>query len=126
MIVASDWPDALGYEPWLSEVWANYLGNALKYGGRPPRIELGYTPQPAGMIRFWVRDNGKGIAIDSIGKLFKPFTRLGGNDEKGHGLGLSIVKRIVNTLGGNVGVESEVGTGSSFWFELPAAPPEED
>lgn len=126
LVVASDWPDALGHEPWLEEVWANYIGNAVKYGGRPPRIELGHTMQPNGLIRFWVRDNGNGVAKHDIGQLFKPFSRIGGTRQKGHGLGLSIVKRIVDKLGGQVGVDSEVDHGSTFWFELPEAPPDDD
>jgi light-regulated signal transduction histidine kinase (bacteriophytochrome) len=56
------WPVAIGYAPWIEEMWANYLSNAIKHGGRPPRVELGATPQPDGMLRFWTRDNGPGLA----------------------------------------------------------------
>ena len=65
------WPTVLGYAPWIEEVWVNYMSNAIRYGGSPPRIELGATPEPVGgfddaggaprgMVRFWVRDNGAG------------------------------------------------------------------
>jgi len=120
---ANKWPQAVGYGPWVEEVWVNYLSNALKYGGRPPRIELGATPQPNGMIRFWVRDNGNGLGPEDQARVFTPFTRLDQVRAKGHGLGLSIVQRIVEKLGGQVGVESEglPGRGSLFFFTLPDA-----
>jgi signal transduction histidine kinase len=118
----SAWPVALGYAPWVEEVWINYLSNALKYGGRPPRIELGAKAQPEGMTRFWVRDNGPGIPPEAQSRLFTPFTRLDQVRAKGHGLGLSIVRRIVEKLGGQVGVESQTGQGSAFYFTLPGAP----
>ena len=116
---ASAWPVALGYVPWVEEIWVNYLSNALKYGGRPPRLELGAEAQPDGMVRFWVRDYGAGLAPEDQVRLFTPFTRLDQVRVKGHGLGLSIVRRIVEKLGGQVGVESQVGQGSTFSFTLP-------
>jgi signal transduction histidine kinase len=116
------WPQAMGYAPAVEEVWVNYLSNALKYGGQPPQIALGAQTQPDGMVRFWVRDNGPGIAPEDQVRLFTPFERLDQTRAKGHGLGLSIVKRIVEKLGGQVGVESKVGQGSVFSFTLPAAP----
>ena len=129
------WPVALGYEPWVEEIWVNYLSNALKYGGRPPRLELGYSiadwPSPgeksaiqnlkSEIIRFWVRDNGPGLTPKEQVRLFKPFTRLDQVRAKGHGLGLSIARRIVEKMGGQVGVESEVGHGSVFSFTLACA-----
>ncbi|MCI0395441.1 MAG: GAF domain-containing protein [Chloroflexi bacterium] len=114
-----EWPVALGYAPWVEEVWVNYLSNALKYGGSPPRIEIGVTPQGDQMLRFWVRDNGPGIPAEEQERLFVPFTRLSQVRTEGHGLGLSIVQRIVTRLGGEVGVESVPGQGSTFYFTLP-------
>ena len=123
------WPVALGHAPWVEEVWVNYLSNALKYGGRPPRVEFGgellpnvsnsnvITSRPA---RFWVKDNGHGLTPEEQARLFTPFERLSQVTVSGHGLGLSIVKRIVEKLGGTVGVESAVGHGSTFYFTLPA------
>ncbi|HEY9527333.1 MAG TPA: histidine kinase dimerization/phospho-acceptor domain-containing protein, partial [Anaerolineales bacterium] len=61
LILPQVWPDAVGYEPWVEEVWANLLSNALKYGGQPPRVELGASALSDGMLRFWTRDNGPGI-----------------------------------------------------------------
>jgi two-component system sensor histidine kinase/response regulator len=117
---AKAWPAALGRGPWVEEVWANYLSNAIKYGGQPPHVEMGAEAR-AGMIRFWVRDNGEGIALEEQERLFAPFEELHKVRAKGHGLGLSIVRRIVEKLGGRVGVESEPGQGSLFFFTLPAA-----
>ncbi len=122
VIIPQKWPAAIGYGPWVGEVWANYISNAIKYGGQPPRVELGATPEPSGMIRFWVRDSGPGIPAEAQAALFTPFLQLHKSKRDGHGLGLSIVLRIVEKLGGKVGVESQVGKGSTFYFSLPAAP----
>jgi signal transduction histidine kinase len=119
----SDWPVAEGYGPWIEEVWVNYISNAIRYGGRPPRVELGATRQPDGMVRFWVRDNGSGLTPEQQSKLFTPFTQLSQIQTGGYGLGLSIVQRIVKKLGGQVSVESSglPNRGSVFSFTLPAA-----
>lgn len=117
------WPQAVGYGPWVEEVWANYLSNAVKYGGCPPCVEVGTQAQSDGLVRFWVRDNGDGISPQDQARLFAPFERLSQVRIKGYGLGLSIVRRIVEKLGGQVGVESDgvPGHGSVFSFTLPAA-----
>jgi signal transduction histidine kinase len=114
------WPVAIGYAPWIEEVWANYISNAIKHGGRPPRVELGASPQPDGMLRFWARDNGPGLPQKAQARLFTPFSQIDRLHNPGHGLGLSIVYQIVEKLGGQVGVESELGQGSLFFFTLPA------
>jgi two-component system, sensor histidine kinase and response regulator len=116
----SEWPRAIGYAPWIEEVWVNYLSNALKYGGDPPLIELGADRLPGDMVRFWVRDKGPGLSKEDQARLFTPFTQLKQVPATGYGLGLSIVQRIVTKLGGRTGVESELGEGSLFWFTLPA------
>ena len=77
------------------------------------------------MIRFWVEDNGLGISPHDKARLFKPHSRLHEPRVRGEGLGLSIVLRIIQRLGGNVGVESHQGKGSVFWFTLPIASPED-
>jgi signal transduction histidine kinase len=112
------WPTAQGYGAWIEEIWANYISNALKYGGRPPHVTVGATPQANGKIRFWVKDNGLGLVPEAQARLFTEFTRLNEARASGHGLGLSIVQRIMEKLGGEVGVESEVGQGSLFYFTL--------
>jgi signal transduction histidine kinase len=115
---APTWPVAVGYGPWIEEVWMNYIDNAVKYGGAPPRVQLGATREN-GSVRFWVRDNGRGLPSEEQGLLFTPFTRLDQAHTKGHGLGLSIVCHVVEKLGGQVGVESRAGQGSTFSFTLP-------
>lgn len=122
LIVPESWPVALGYAPWVEEVWANYITNAIKYGGEPPVVTLGGDEPHDGYIRFWVEDNGKGIPAEQAEALFKPFTRVQGVRAQGYGLGLSIVRRIVTRLGGDVGVEPAPGGGARFSFTLPAAP----
>ncbi len=115
------WPMAMGYLPWIEEVWANFLSNALKYGGRSPCVELGADCHDKS-VRFWVRDHGQGIPPEEQVRLFQPFTQFGKVHKPGHGLGLSIVLQIIGKLGGQVGVESRPGQGSLFYFTLPAAP----
>jgi signal transduction histidine kinase len=122
IIVPETWPVAVGHSQWVEEVWDNYLSNALKYGGRPPRVELGATIEPDGMVSFWVRDNGNGLPPEAQAQLFTPFKRFTKERTDGHGLGLVIVQGIVEKLGGQVWVKSEVGQGSTFGFTLPAAP----
>jgi two-component system sensor histidine kinase/response regulator len=112
------WPAAVGHAPWIELVWANYLSNGLKYGGHPPLLELGATPQPDGGVQFWVKDNGRGLAPEAQALLFNEWTRLHTDEPNGHGLGLAIVLRIIKKLGGSVGVESVVGSGSRFYFTL--------
>ncbi|MEW5957412.1 MAG: PAS domain S-box protein [Chloroflexota bacterium] len=121
LILPPGWPEALGYAPWIEQVWANYISNAIKYGGKPPRLQLGATERSDGLVRFWIRDNGPGLTAEEQTRLFVPFIRLDQVRATGHGLGLSIVHRIVTRLGGEVGVESEgvPGKGSIFFFTLP-------
>ena len=114
-----NWPVVWSYAPWLEEIWVNFLDNALKYGGQPPRVELGATPLPDGRVRFWVKDNGPGIPLEQQSHLFVPFQRLGTSRVEGHGLGLSIVHRIMERLGGETEVESQINQGSIFSFTLP-------
>ncbi len=116
-----DWPAAVGYAPWLESVWTNYISNALKYGGQPPVIELGASPLPAGRVKFWVRDNGQGISTEEQARLFHEFARLEHTRRiEGHGIGLSTVRRIIEKLHGQVGLESRPGQGSTFFFTLNA------
>ncbi len=117
----ANWPAARGYAPWVEEIWANYLSNAIKYGGQPPHVELGANVEPDGMVRFWARDNGPGIPSRECDRLFnKSNDRVVNAGRPGHGFGLTIVSSIVDKLGGRAGVESQMGQGSLFFFTLPA------
>ena len=122
-VMPGEWPVARGYAPWIEEVWVNYLSNALKYGGSPLRIRIGAEPCGTELVRFWVWDNGPGLTPEQLSGLFVEFTRVSQVRATGHGLGLSIVKRIVEKQGGAVSAESEPGNGSKFIFTLPAALP---
>ncbi len=125
-----EWPPAVGHVQLVEEIWANYISNALKYSGDTPHIALGYDEtlldsEKGSYRRFWVRDSGPGIAPQIRDTLFEPFVRLPDGRARGssHGLGLSIVRRIVEKLGGGVGVESSPTAGSCFWFTLPTGKP---
>lgn len=129
IITPPTWPVAAGYGPWLEEVWFNLIDNAIKYGGLPPRVELGYArPDRDGkdVIEFWVRDNGSGLTPEEQARLFVPFSTLPRSRGTGYGLGLSIVRRIVEKLGGQVRVHSEgvPDRGSVLSFTLPGMPQE--
>jgi len=114
------WHDAMGYSQWIEEVWVNYISNAIKYGGTPPHIQIGCTPINDETIKYWVRDHGIPIVLSRRPELFIQFSRLDPrSSEEGHGLGLSIVKRIIQRLHGDVGYEEADGDGSVFWFTLP-------
>lgn len=118
------WPTVVGYPEWIEEVWMNYLSNAIKYGGAKPEIKIGYdadkfVANDKELIRFWIKDSGQGILPQNQKMLFSKFERLNQVEISGHGLGLSIVNNIINKLGGEVGVESELSKGSLFYFTLP-------
>jgi len=127
VITPKEWPVVRSYKPWLEEVWVNYISNAIKYGGKPLQITLGYDQLPAdsqngARVSFWVKDNGAGLSPDQQDSLFVEFSRLDEMHAEGHGLGLSIVRRIIEKLSGEVGVESTIGQGSKFYFVLPIEP----
>lgn len=118
--VPKELPRARGYGPWVEQVWTNYITNAVKYGGRPPRILIEWMPSANNMIRYMVTDNGRGLEPEEQAVVFNEFTRLNHIDTDGHGLGLAIVERVVTRMQGVVGLESTPGGGSTFYFCLPA------
>jgi len=125
--IADTLPTVVGERTRLRQVWANLISNALRFSRPqvPPEIEIGARQEPKGTVAFFVRDNGIGIAPEHQEKIFEIFYRVEGkyHDDEGTGVGLAIVKRIVQAHGGRVWVESEgLGKGSTFWFTLPIAP----
>lgn len=110
------------YGQWIEEIWLNYLSNAIKYGGHPAMISIGFRhDSQTGFTIFWVDDRGPGIMPEQASKLFTEFHRLHTERKDSHGLGLSIVQRICNKLGGQCGYERNAQGGSRFWFSLPVA-----
>lgn len=119
------WPTPMGVSSWIQAVWVNYISNAIKYGGEPPEVKLYWEelPDRPGCIRYGVQDNGPGIDPDKQHRIFKEFTRVGGEKSEGHGIGLSIVRRVIIRLGGEVEMENVIpGPGSRFSFILPTSP----
>ena len=108
----------------MTEVFHNLISNAVKYNDKPhPVVEIGYTEKmdpetKRGEFEFFVRDNGPGIKKEYFEKIFQLFQRLQ-RDEEGTGIGLTIVKRVVEWHGGRIWLESEVGAGTTFYFTLP-------
>lgn len=117
--ISTNFESSVGYGPWIEEVWYNYIRNAIKYGGTPPSIEIGSSKAEDGYNKFWVKDNGMGLDERQCDIIFVDPKKLGVGLVKGHGLGLSIVKRIVQKLDGWVTVESTTNEGSVFSFYLP-------
>jgi len=115
----------LGHEATLLQVMLNLLGNALRYGklGVPPRV-LVRSEGRDNRIRISVQDNGIGIAAQYHQKIFEVFERVPTpNTQDSTGIGLAIVAKSVERLGGTVGLESQPGAGTTFWFELPGVTP---
>jgi signal transduction histidine kinase len=129
------WPQVRFSRVRLRQIWSNLLSNAIKFLGQQtaPRIEVGWRilPQDVDLERedapatiwaeFWVRDNGIGIHPEYQQRIFRPFQRLKVVEVDGTGVGLSIVRRIVEGRGGTVRVESAPGQGATFYFTAPLA-----
>jgi signal transduction histidine kinase len=109
-----------GHEASLTQVISNLLANAVKFvqPGRKPKVRV-WTETRGPMVRISFQDNGIGVAPEHHGKIFGMFERLSaGSEYEGTGIGLAIVTKAVERMGGTVGLESEPGAGSTFWIEL--------
>ncbi len=104
----------------LRQVLLNLLSNAIKYNRPGGTVQVELAPQGSGRLRILVTDTGAGIPAQRLGELFQPFNRLGieGSGIEGSGIGLTITRRLVEMMGGSVGVLSQPGVGSTFWVEL--------
>jgi PAS domain S-box-containing protein len=121
-------PVVLANESGLTQCFSNLIGNALKFvePGKDPEvlIRAGQVNKPGGnpdenWVRIWIEDKGIGISPNMLPRLFNMFVR-GSNRYEGTGIGLALVRKVVQRMGGNVGVESGSGQGSRFWIELRA------
>ena len=104
----------------VKQVLINLLFNAIKYNKPNGAVSVEYSLNAADSIRISVRDTGAGLAPEQLAQLFQPFNRLGKESgaEEGTGIGLVVTKRLVEMMGGTIGVDSTVGVGSVFWIEL--------
>ncbi|MBF0292612.1 MAG: HAMP domain-containing histidine kinase [Nitrospinae bacterium] len=107
----------------LHQVLTNLLSNAIKYNKKGGGTILSWRPLDENRVRISITDEGVGISEDNIKNLFKPFDRMGkeGRNIKGFGIGLTIAKRLVESMKGGIGVESQIGRGSTFYVDLPSA-----
>jgi len=125
-VVVHELPSVWGDPTALEQVFANLLGNAINYldPSREGRVEIGTAPAPPGVhsLRiFYVKDNGLGIPAIALPRLFNAFQRLHGNVAAGEGIGLALVRRVVERHGGRVWAESSEGVGTTFYLSLPVA-----
>jgi len=110
---------------WLKQVMVNLLSNAIKYNRVGGRVDVYCEQKSRQRLRISVQDTGMGLSPEGISQLFQPFNRLGHDTRtaEGSGIGLAVSKRLVELIGGTIGVDSTVGVGSVFWFELDLSPP---
>jgi PAS domain S-box-containing protein len=108
----------------VKQVLINLLSNAIKYNSEQGTVEVTCTEFTPGRIRVSITDSGAGLSPEDQAQLFQPFNRLGKElgHEEGTGIGLVVCKRLIGLMDGIIGLESSVGVGSVFWFELPSVP----
>ena len=109
----------------LKQILLNLLSNAIKYNKEHGAVTVTCDRQGRTMVRIAVQDTGGGLTADMLSQLFQPFNRLGQENsaQEGTGIGLVVCKRLAEMMGGAIGVTSAVGTGSTFWIDLPHAHP---
>lgn len=124
ILIQSPIPEVLGNQAALTQCISNLLSNAIKFvaPGTKPRVLIRADEKPDS-VRLWFEDNGIGISPSGRERIFRLFQRLNPSDKfEGTGIGLTIVRKGVERMGGSIGVESQPGCGSQFWIELKRAP----
>jgi signal transduction histidine kinase len=129
--VAGQWPKVSANDSALTHVLANLVSNALKYvpPGVRPQIEIfpasvnGSTHESNGWVRLCIRDNGIGVPAEQKESIFDLFQRASNASAEGTGMGLAIVRKAAERMGGQAGVDSTLGKGSTFWVALKKASP---
>jgi PAS domain S-box-containing protein len=123
LVIESPLPTVLAHEPTLRQALVNLLANALKFvkPSERPDVRVGAEPLDGGRVRIWVEDKGVGIEAEHHERIFGVFERLEPESYPGTGIGLAIVRRAIERMGGRVGVESAPGKGSRFYIELRKA-----
>lgn len=119
--LARDLPAVWGDRDRLLQIFENLIGNAMKFTEAGGRITVGAAPRE-GEVLFWVADTGVGLAPEDVPRVFDRFWQAQASGQRGAGLGLPVVKGLVDAHGGRIWVESSPGQGSTFFFTIPAAP----
>ena len=124
--IEGELPDLQADPALVRQVFANLLANGIKFSGSAaqPRVEVGATRAPDGATVFHVRDNGVGFTEAQVRELFVPFRRLHADRFEGHGIGLTIVRRIVDRHGGRLWAEGRPGEGATFFFSFDERAPD--
>jgi len=116
-------PRVMGHEGFLTQCISNLLSNAIKFvaPGTMPQVRV-YAEDRDRFVRIFFKDNGIGIAPEHHARIFRMFERVyPATEYEGTGIGLTIVRKAVERMGGSIGFESEIGKGSTFWIDLPRA-----
>jgi PAS domain S-box-containing protein len=124
ILITGNLPEVLGNDALLTQCISNLLSNGIKFvsAGTVPHLEIWAEERDNASIRIWFKDNGVGIAPENHDRIFRMFERIyPAMEYEGTGIGLTIVRKAVERMGGQIGFDSELGKGTSFWIDLKKA-----